>query len=282
MKFYLLIIAIFPLIVSSVAISQLVHNTKIDSSENKNIEQDNNKKYCILYVFPHPDDESFGPAAVIDKSIKAGHEVHLLTLTKGGATKQRFRLNLSIKEMGEVRYKEMLNVKKSLNLTSMKVLDLPDSGLRDMDPREIEKIVHDYTLKINPDILVTYPVHGISGYYDHLVCHAVVKRVFMELKSKNNNLKRLAFFGLTEEDDKKNDAFKLNTIKPEETDCIVQLSNENVKAAHKALDCYVTYKPAIESSHIKEMVTKSLAFEFFRESFNPPLASLTENLIIKQ
>ena len=42
----------------------------------------------MLYIFPHPDDESFGPAAVIDKSIKSGDEVHLLTLTKGGATKQ--------------------------------------------------------------------------------------------------------------------------------------------------------------------------------------------------
>jgi len=39
----------------------------------------------ILYVFPHPDDESFGPAGVIDAQVKEGHQVYLLTLTKGGA-----------------------------------------------------------------------------------------------------------------------------------------------------------------------------------------------------
>lgn len=282
MNFRILILAVILFIFCSSAFTQPESKLKFISSEDKNIEQGKNKKYRILYVFPHPDDESFGPAAAIDKSIKAGHEVHLLTLTKGGATKQRHRLNLSIEEMGEVRYKEMLNVEKTLNLTSMTVLDLTDSGLKDMDPREIENIIYNYTNKINPDILITYPVHGISGYNDHLICHAVVKRVFMELKSENNNLKRLAFFGLTEDDNKKNESFQLKTITDEETDCIVELSSENVDAAHNALDCYVTYKPAIESSHIKEMVTKSLSFEFFQESFNPPVTSLTDNLIKKK
>jgi LmbE family N-acetylglucosaminyl deacetylase len=232
----------------------------------------------ILFILPHPDDESFGPAGAIDKIIKDGHEVHLLTLTKGGATKQRHRLNLSIEEMGEVRYKEMLKVEKCMNLTSMTVLDLPDSGLKDLDPREIEKIINDYTLKINPEILVTYPVHGISGFYDHLVCHAAVKRVFVELRDKNTKLKRLAFFGLTEEDTKKNEFFPIKPFKEEEIDCRVELSAENVKAAHDALDCYVTYQEVIDGTRIKEMVTEYLPFEFFQESFRPPVKSLTEKL----
>jgi LmbE family N-acetylglucosaminyl deacetylase len=36
----------------------------------------------ILYLFPHPDDESFGPAPVIKQQIENGHQVFLLTLTK--------------------------------------------------------------------------------------------------------------------------------------------------------------------------------------------------------
>jgi len=66
----------------------------------------------ILYIFPHPDDESFGPAAVIHSQIKNGHEVYLLTLTKGGATQQRHNLGLTVAEIGEVRYREMLAVEK--------------------------------------------------------------------------------------------------------------------------------------------------------------------------
>jgi hypothetical protein len=36
--------------------------------------------------------------------------------------------NLTVEEMGEVRYKEMLTVEKTLHLSSMTVLDFPDGG----------------------------------------------------------------------------------------------------------------------------------------------------------
>ena len=94
-----------------------------------------------LYIFPHPDDESFGPAPVIYRQIKNGQEVHLLTLTKGGATKMRFKYNLSVEEMGEVRFKEMLKVKEVLGLTSMTILDYPDGGMAHYDPREFEVVI---------------------------------------------------------------------------------------------------------------------------------------------
>lgn len=95
----------------------------------------------ILYIFPHPDDESFGPARAISSQVRAEHEVYLLTLTRGGATKERFKYGYSIEEMGEVRFNEMNEVAKVLGLTEMIVLDFPDSGLKELDPREIEKDV---------------------------------------------------------------------------------------------------------------------------------------------
>src|SRR5688572_9818604 len=90
----------------------------------------------VLYVFPHPDDESFGPGPAIAKQRREGHAVHLLTLTRGGATKQRHRLGLSVEEMGEVREKELRCVADLLDLSSMVVLDMPDGGLKYRDPRE--------------------------------------------------------------------------------------------------------------------------------------------------
>lgn len=279
MNYPILIFTPLLFILNSVVFSQPEFKTENITPEVKNSMPEKSNIYRFLYIFPHPDDESYGPAAAIDKSIKAGDEVHLLTLTKGGATNNRIRLNLTVAEMGDVRYKEMLNVEKTLNLTSMTVLDFPDGGLKEINPLEIEKVIYDHIQKINPDIIITYPVHGISGHNDHLVCHAAVKRVFMELKGKNNNLKRLVFWGLTQEDNQKNESVEFKTIKAEETDCIVELSPENVEAAHKALDCYVTYKPTIEGSNIKKMVTKSISYDFFLEAFNPPLNSLTDNLV---
>jgi LmbE family N-acetylglucosaminyl deacetylase len=204
--------------------------------------------------------------------------VHLLTLTKGGATKQRFKLNYSITEMGEVRYREMLNVEKTLGLTSMTVLDLPDSRLKDMDPRKIEKIVEDYISKIKPDIVLTYPVYGISGFYDHLVCHAVVKRVFVEMQGRPDASKRLAFFGLSEDDLANSKLFNLKAFTKNEIDCVVTVDDQDLEKGKKALDCYVTYKETIEKSNIKNALSKNAPFEFFLESCDPPLTSLFDQL----
>ena len=118
----------------------------------------------ILYIFPHPDDESFGPARAMSKQRRQGHEVYLLSLTKGGATKQRFKFGYSIEEMGEIRYKEMQEVARVLDLSGMTVLDLPDSGLKEMDPRDIEKVIIEEIERIQPQVVVTYAVHGISVF----------------------------------------------------------------------------------------------------------------------
>jgi len=232
----------------------------------------------ILYIYPHPDDESYGPANVMSKQRKEGHEVHLLTLTKGGATKQRHKYGYSIDEMGEVRYKEMLNVAKVLDLSGMTVLDLPDSGLKEMDPRKIEEVIRKEVEKIKPDVIVTYPVHGISGFHDHLITHGIVKRVYVKLKDKVDYLKRLAFFTLTEEKAKEQKMFHISGSKPEEIDCIIEVSEEDLETNRKALDCYVTFMDTIIQSDIKNQIQKEVNFEIFQEQHEPKLKDLFEKL----
>ena len=120
------------------------------------------------------------------------------TLTRGGATRQRHRYGLSVQEMGEVRLAEMRKVTRVLDLPDLTVLDLPDGGLKEMDPREVEKVVLEHLQKIQPEEVATYAVHGISGFHDHLVCHAVVKRVFCEARESIPALRRLALVTITE------------------------------------------------------------------------------------
>ncbi len=232
----------------------------------------------ILYIFPHPDDESFGPAPAISAQIRQGHEVYLLTLTKGEATKQRHRLGVTKKEMGEIRYKEMKCVEKVLNLTGMTVLDLPDSGLKEMNPIKIEKLIKDHILKIKPEVLVTYSVHGVSGFEDHLVSHAVVKRVYCALKEEENNYpKRLAFFTHFSKEEVES-KFNLKSSKKEEIDCWVKTDEQDRRAFEEALNCYETYQQVIEESGVRKAVGDSVPFEIFQEDFDPPLEDITEKL----
>lgn len=235
----------------------------------------------ILYIFPHPDDESFGPAGVIHSQVQAGHDVFLLTLTKGGATKVRHDLGLSVAEMGDVRAQEMEGVREVLGLAGMTILDLPDSGLKEIDPRQIEKAVEAHIAAIQPALVITYPVHGVSGFHDHLVTHAVVKRVYLDMRDHGADyLKRLAFFTLREQQlARRPDSWhKLNASPADLVDCVVQVPASSHAAFLNALDCYVTYKKTIDASGVKNTVGREVAFEIFGESFDPPLGDLTASL----
>ena len=75
----------------------------------------------ILYIFPHPDDESFGPARAIAAQRRQGHDVFLLTLTRGEATKVRHNFGWTLEQMGEARYRELLDVRTTLDLTDIRV-----------------------------------------------------------------------------------------------------------------------------------------------------------------
>jgi LmbE family N-acetylglucosaminyl deacetylase len=210
--------------------------------------------------------------------VRNGNEVYLLTLTKGGATKQRHKFGYSVEEMGNVRFQEMLNVSKVLNLTGMTVLDLPDSGLKLIDPRIIENAITEEVLRIKPDVVVTYPVHGISGFQDHLVTHAVVKRVFCELRDKHEFLKRLCFFTVNQEYSQLQKHFSLSYSTADEIKCVVEVEPEDIAKAIEALDCYVTFAETIEKSKIKEMILRVVHFEIFDEEHDKILTNIFQNL----
>lgn len=240
----------------------------------------------ILYIFPHPDDESFGPAGAIHQQVSQGHKVHLLTLTRGGATQARHKLNLSVQQMGEVRLVEMLKVKEVLGLETMEVLDLPDSKLKELDPRILEGIVTQHIEDIKPNIVITYPVHGGSGYHDHLVTYAIVKRAYLELQDTGASyLRRLAFFTMRDNDKPTIQADGWPRLKLSEDaliDAIVSLRDEDVEKMKEALLCYETYQEMVTKIGVVEKIGRSVHYEIAFENHTPPLTDITEKLQMLQ
>jgi len=219
---------------------------------------------------------------VIHSQIVNGNNVYLLTLTKGGATQQRYKLGLSIEEMAEIRYREMQDVRKVLGLSGMEVLDFPDGKLKEMDVRVLEKAVQKHIMEIMPSIIVTYPIHGISGFHDHLVVHAVVKRVFLELRDLGVDFsKRLAFWTLPDSGKpiwRTGELPRLKLTEDDLIDCIVNLQEDDILAMKNALNCYVTYREVIEKNGVIEMTGNKAYFEIFAENFKPALDDLTKSM----
>jgi N-acetylglucosamine malate deacetylase 2 len=231
----------------------------------------------ILYIFPHPDDESFGPARAMAAERRQGHAVYLLTLTRGEATNVRHKFAWTLEQMGEARYREMQNVKTTLELADMRILDLPDGKLKELDPWSIEQVIREEILRVKPHVVVTFPVHGISGFHDHLVTHFTVTRVYLELRGPDHPwLQRLAFFTLIAAP--ANFPWHVNITKPEEIDCSFDASDADMERFHKALDCYVTYADVIAATKIHDVFGKDVHFEIFREDHKPPLKDLFEGL----
>ena len=231
----------------------------------------------ILYVFPHPDDESFGPARAIAAQRRQRHEVYLLTLTHGEATSVRHKFGWTLEEMGAARYREMQAVERTLKLSGMRVLDLPDGKLKELDPRVMERAIREEVLRVRPHVLVTFPVHGISGFHDHIVGYEAVKRVYIELLGPEHPwLQRLAFFTLVKAPAEF--PWHVNVTKSEEVDCAFDVTESDMERFHKALDCYVTYADVIAATKIHEVFGKDVQFEIFREDHKPPLRDLFEGL----
>lgn len=234
-----------------------------------------------LYIFPHPDDESFGPVAAMSMQLRQGHEVHLLTLTKGEATRQREKLGLTKTQMAEVRHNEMLAVEKAVGLTSMTVLDLPDGELAELDPRKLEAVVRDHIKRVEPDVVVSYPVHGISGFHDHLVAHAVVKRVYLDLRDSGGPCpRRLAMYTIPDRDGPVfiPQGIRIRHSAPERIDCLIEVTDADVAKMKEALACYVSYQDTIAQSGVAEKVGRTLCFELYGEEHRPALADLAHGL----
>ena len=231
----------------------------------------------LLYVFPHPDDESFGPGPAIARQSREGHAVHLLTLTKGGATSVRHDLGLSVEEMGAVREREMRCVAETLGL-NLEVLDYPDGELAGLDPRVLEAEVEQAIAQIRPDVVVTYDTHGNSVHPDHLVAHAVVKRAFCAARERDGGPRRLALFALVEEAMTDDAPDHLHGTPREDIGAVVAFSDADHARGQAALDCYETYAPVTEEHQPLRQVTDGVGFVLFQESHDPPLDSLTDGL----
>jgi LmbE family N-acetylglucosaminyl deacetylase len=184
--------------------------------------------------------------------------------------------------MGAVRFREMQAVKRTLGISTMKVLDYEDSGLKEMDPRILEDEISKHIVLTRPHIVVTYPVHGGSGFHDHLVTYAVVKRAYLELKGRGvPYLRRLAFFTMPDSGAPSilPDGWpRLRLSEPGLIDCIVHLNEEDVQAMKDALSCYESYKEMVQKIGVIEKIGNKVHFEIAFETHDPPLKELTEQV----
>jgi LmbE family N-acetylglucosaminyl deacetylase len=122
----------------------------------------------MLFVFPHPDDESFACAGTLAKCHDAGHETFLICATSGCKGRSGPFSFSCREELARHRERELLRAAAVLGITRTIFYRYPDGGLASLDGQEIaDRIAADIT-ELKPHVVVTFPPDGVTGHPDHI------------------------------------------------------------------------------------------------------------------
>lgn len=133
----------------------------------------------ILVVTAHPDDESFGMGATITKYAAEGVEIHLLCATRGEAG-QWSEVLATGRELGKVREEEHRKAANILGISKLEYMDYVDGTINNLILEEMERKILSKIRKLEPQVIVTFDLSGISGHLDHIGVTQATTRAFLK------------------------------------------------------------------------------------------------------
>ncbi|HUQ41144.1 MAG TPA: PIG-L family deacetylase [Candidatus Limnocylindrales bacterium] len=121
-----------------------------------------------LFVYAHPDDESFGIAGTAMKLAAAGHATALLTLTRGdkGRWFGKEMGSWSPTELAAERTREWQAATKVVGFAHSRLLEWPDGGLATSPADRVTADVVEYIRELRPDIVCTFGPEGAGSEHD--------------------------------------------------------------------------------------------------------------------
>jgi LmbE family N-acetylglucosaminyl deacetylase len=140
----------------------------------------------LLLVFPHPDDESFGPGGTIARYAAEGAAVHYVCATRGEvgtvqpAMLKPFEHLPEDQRLGALREGELRCATEKLGLTGLHFLGYRDSGMTatsdprafvNADPDQVVGQIVGLIRAIKPQVIITFDPYGGYGHPDHIFIH---------------------------------------------------------------------------------------------------------------
>lgn len=118
----------------------------------------------VLAVVAHPDDESFGLGAVIDRFIESGARVSVLCFTHGEAS----TLHGVDGDLRQVREAELRAAASALRISAVRLESYPDGGLADLALDELVAVVGEAMDSSLADGLLVFDSSGVTRHPDHV------------------------------------------------------------------------------------------------------------------
>jgi LmbE family N-acetylglucosaminyl deacetylase len=124
---------------------------------------------CLVAVFAHPDDESYGPAATLAKYACDGVKVCVFCATHGeaGVGSGPF-VDFDPLALGRVRIAEFRCAMQTLGVTHFTLCDFGDGKLSSMDHTALIGAIVRAIRTERPQVVLTFGPDGITGHPDHV------------------------------------------------------------------------------------------------------------------
>lgn len=130
----------------------------------------------LLAVLPHPDDETVFMSGFLNKAIKSGAKIKVLTITKGEKSTLRHGLEKEA-DLSQVRPKELKDALGILGVHDLEILDIPDGEIEKYKDKVVKAVQHKIK-SFNPDFVLTFEPYGIYGHPDHVELSKIVGDIY--------------------------------------------------------------------------------------------------------
>jgi len=118
----------------------------------------------VLVVVAHPDDESFGLGAVIDRFVAGGAAVSVLCFTHGEAS----TLHGVEGDLAALRAGELADAARVLGITTVRLLDFHDGSLAEVAVDVLAEQVTGLVGETGAEGLLVFDESGVTGHPDHV------------------------------------------------------------------------------------------------------------------
>jgi len=220
---------------------------------------------CLLGVFAHPDDETSCAAGTFARYAREGVAVYVVTATRGeqgtlGTHGQRVTRH----DLPRVRDAELRAVLRMYGAEPPIFLGYRDHDVQQVDRDELVARITAIMQAIQPDVVLTFGPHGLSGHPDHLAVHQATVAAFHQYRQTTAAEPRLYYKALLP------DAVKtlgLTLEGPEvEPTLMIDIS------AYKALKVRAlrTYKTQEDAQRLADLFERTpWAVEAFHQAYPP-------------
>ena len=232
--------------------------------------------YRLLFIYAHPDDESFGVAGIARMYADRGDDIALVTATRGDAGRAGEPPLCSREELPARREAELREAARILGIGQVTVLDYLDKHLAEAPVEQIRRDLVTAIRHHRPRVVVTFDPDGGNRHPDHVAISRFTSDAVAASRDARwypdaggaHHVERLLWISpvMPWEAPKSPDLSQEPGV-----DFLIDISRyRDVKAA--ALRAHRTQNVPIDR-HFFNLpdVDKILSVETFRQAFGPPL-----------